>query len=421
VRITTPTADARIDLSGIDLFDATLYTSGDAHLAWQTLRAQAPVFWNPRPTGPGFWAVTRRADVRRVLRDHEEFTSERGTVLWMLGIPDPASGKMMAVTDPPRHKQIRAPLSRPLAQQAMPSYADGIRRVVREIVAPAWDSEEWDAAGAFARLPVASIALLMGLPDEDIERLLLWTYASIAPLDPHFSRGPMNATLLWAHHEIMDYFAHRVRERRAEPAPDLLSHLLTIEVRGRQLADDEVLVNCYSLLLGAAVTTSQAITASLIGLAEQGGGVGRWSPETDIAGAVEESLRWSSPTMHFMRYAQRDVVLNDVKISEGDAVAAWIASANRDETVFDRPYVFDPTRTPNRHIAFGNGPHRCVGQNLARLTLRVVFEEFFSKLATFELAAPPVHLVSNAAGGVVSAPMRLTFHPTARPPVPPRV
>lgn len=421
MRITTPPSDARVDLNSIDLFDATLYTSGDAHLAWQTLRAEAPVFWNPRPSGPGFWAVTRRDDVRRVLRDHELFTSERGTVLWMLGIPDPAAGKMMAVTDPPRHKQIREPLSRPLAQQAMPSYTDGIRRVVHQIVEPAWDSQVWDAAGAFARLPVATIAMLMGLPGEDVERLLQWTYASIAPLDPHFSRGPMAATLLWAHHEIMDYFAHRVRERRAEPAPDLLSHLLSIEVRGRRLADDEVIVNCYSLLLGAAVTTSQAITASLIGLAEQGGGTGRWSPDTDVAGAVEEALRWSSPTMHFMRYAARDLVLRNVKINAGDAVTAWIASANRDELIFDRPYLFDPTRTPNRHVAFGNGPHRCVGQNLARLTLRVVFEDFFAKLDSFELAAPPVHLVSNAAAGIVSAPVRLTFHPSARPAVAARV
>jgi cytochrome P450 len=418
MKITTPAADARTDLGGIDLFDAALYTSGDAHLAWQTLRAQAPVFWNPRPDGSGFWAVTRRADVRRVLRDHEVFTSERGTVLWMLGIPDPASGKMMAVTDPPRHKNIRRPLSQPLAQQAMPGYAADIRRLARQMVAPAWDCAVWDAAAAFARLPVASIAMLMGLPSEDIERLLQWTYACIAPWDPHFGKGHMGATLVWAHHEIMDYFAHRVRERRAEPAPDLLGHLISIEVGGRRLTDGEVIVNCYSLLLGAAVTTSQAITATLIGLAGQCGGVGRWDAGTDVANAVEEALRWSSPTMHFMRYALRDIVLHDVKIREGDAVTAWIASANRDESVFPDPYIFSPQRVPNRHIAFGSGPHRCVGQNFARLTLRIVFEEFFSKLDTFELAAPPVHLLSNAAAGVVSAPMRLTFLPAAKPSVP---
>src|SRR5262245_48998572 len=111
--MSAPAPDARVGLDGIDLFDADLYAHGDPHLVWQTLRAECPVFRNPRPSGSGFWAVTRHPTVRRVLRDYETFTSERGTVLWMLGIPDPAAGRMMAVTDPPRHTEIREPLGQP--------------------------------------------------------------------------------------------------------------------------------------------------------------------------------------------------------------------------------------------------------------------------------------------------------------------
>lgn len=407
LRITAPDPDARVDTRHVDLFDAQLYAAGDPHLVWQTLRAEQPVFWTDRPTGPGFWSVTRRSDVRDVLRDHGTYTSEGGTVLWMLGIPDPAAGQMMAVTDPPRHREIREPLGQPLAAKAMARYADWMNDLVDETTASAWDCDVWDLAQAFARLPVASIVQLMDLPRADVEYLMRWTYASIAPLDPHYRVGPMRATLLRSHHEIVEYFRAVVRDRRRNPGADLLSHLLTMEVAGRRMTESEIIVNCYSILLGGAVTTSQAITATVIALAERGGGEGRFPPGTATAPAVEEALRWASPTMHFMRYARRDVDLHGVRIGAGDAVVAWIASANRDAATFRDPYRLDLGRSPNPHLAFGSGVHRCVGHPLARLTLSTVFERFLSRLESFELAAPPVHLVSNAAAGVVNAPIRL--------------
>jgi cytochrome P450 len=406
MRITAPTPDARVDLDGVDLFDAQLYARGDAHLVWQTLRAHCPVFWSARPA-PGFWTVSRHADVRRVLRDHESFSSERGILLSSIGIPDPAAGKMVAVTDPPRLAPLRAPLARPLARHAVGDYAGWLREMVRSTVASARECDVWDAAAAFARLPVASIVTLMDFPREDVETLLSWVYAAVAPGDPHYRTGPRGTTLLRAHFEIMSYLRCRVAERRASPGPDLMSQLLNARAARRPMSDEEAIVNCYNVLLGAAVTTSQAITATLVALAEQGGGEGRWPAGTPIPSAVEESLRWSSPTIQFVRYARHDVVLHGTTIRAGDAVCASIASANRDEAVFDRPYAFDPARTPNPHLAFGSGVHFCVGQSLARLTLQIAFEEFFAKLDCFELAEPPLHLVSNLAAGVVSAPIRL--------------
>ena len=415
MRITAPAPDDRVGLDGIDLADADLYARGDPHLVWQTLRAQCPVYWNPRPFGSGFWAVTRHSTVRRVLRDYETFTSERGTVLWMLGIPDPAARKMMAVTDPPRHTEIREQVGRPFAPHLMSGNDAWVRALVRRTIAPAWDDAEWDVAAGFARLPVASVVAMMALPDEDVEHLLRWTYASIAPMDPHYATGPVAATLMQAHHEIVEYFTGAIRGRRAALGDDLLSHLMTMEVAGRRLTEEEVVVNCYSLLLGASVTTSQAIVAPLVSLAELHGGTGRWPADAPISTAVEEALRWSSPTMHFMRYAVRDVRLDGTLVRAGDAVVAWIASANRDESVFTEPYAFQPRRAPNRHITFGSGVHRCVGHPLARLTLRIVAEEFLAKLDRFELSGPVVHLRSNAAAGVVSAPMRCVLRPEARP------
>ncbi len=417
MRMTTPTPGERLDVAGVDLFDADIYAHQDPHLLWQTLREECPVYWNARPKGPGFWAVTRHAQVRDVLRDHERFTSEGGTVLWMLGVPDPASGRMMAVTDPPRHGELRAQIGAPFAPQVMPEHDDWLRALVRETIAPLWDGGTWDVAASLSRLPVATIVHLMRLPEADIDELTRLTYASIAPLDPHYATGSMQATLLRAHHEIVQYFTSAVEERRSALGADLLSVLAAMELDGSRLPVQDVVVNCYSLLLGAAVTTSQAMTGTLLGLVAAGGGEGRWDPDTPVKSVVEEALRWSSPTMHFMRYATEDTLVGDTEVRAGDAVVAWIASANRDPRVFDDPHTFDPRRTPNRHIAFGSGVHRCVGHPLARLTLTITAQEFFAALDSFALDTEPVHLVSNAAAGVVSAPMRFQLRDRSAVPI----
>jgi cytochrome P450 len=406
MRITAPPPAARADLAGVDLVDPDFYARGDPHLVWQTLRAEHPVYrhpWRDR----GFWVVTRHCDVREVLRDHATYTSERGILLSTLYEPDPAAGAMVALTDPPRHQRVRAPLSRPLARHSVAGHEPWLRTLVRETVAPAWECEVWDVAAAFARLPVAAIATLMGFPPSDVDFLLRWAYTAVAPRDPHYRLGTEAATLRRAHHELMNYLRHRVGERRARPADDLLGQLLRAEVGGRAMTEEEVIVNCFNLFLGAAVTTSQAVVAPMIALAEQGDGEGRWPADAPVATAVEEALRWSAPTMQFVRYARRDVPMHDVTIGAGDAVCASIASANRDERVFTRPHRFDPTRTPNPHVAFGGGVHYCVGQGLARLILGLVIEEFLARVESFELAGPPVHLASNLAAAVVSAPVRL--------------
>jgi cytochrome P450 len=407
LRITSTPPGAAVDLDQVDLSSLSLYTDGDAHQVWHALRAQRPVFWNGRPAGRGFWAVTRHVDVRRVLRDHELFTSERGTAVEMVGLPDLAAGKMMHATDPPCHQQFREPIQRPLSAQAVTGYLPMVRSLVDEMLAPVPESTHWDAAQELARLPVAVMVHLMNLPEADIGFLLRAAYASVAPDDPRYRAGSATETLKWSHSVIVDYFTRCVRDRRGALASDLLSHLISMEVGGRPLSDEEVVLNCFSLLIGGVVTTAQAVTATLIALAERGRGEGRWPAGARTAAMVDEALRWSSPTTHFMRYARRDTVLHGVTIRRGDPVTAWIASANRDEEVFDRPYVFDPGRQPNRHIAFGTGPHRCVGRQLARVVLQETFKQLMATVDTFELADPPTHLRSNLIAGVVRLPLRL--------------
>jgi cytochrome P450 len=410
MRITAPDPGARIELESINLADTSLYTSRDAHLVWQTLRKEQPVFWQQPAEGPGFWAVTKWADDRRVLGEHETFSSERGTAISMLGAPDPAAGLMMQATDPPRHQKLRKQLGKPFAASAMPAYTERIQAFVRDIVSSAEDGGVWDVAEKFSRLPMATGALLMGLPEADIDPLLRLAYASLAPQDPRFSDGPdrsERSTLRLAHYKLLEYFSERIAERRKNPSNDVIVHMMTIEPEGRPLTDMELLVNCVSLILGAVVTTSHAISATLIALADQHDGEGRWPEHLELKSAVEEALRWSSPVTHFMRHARRDTDIGDTKIRAGEAVTAWIASANRDEAMFADPYALDLQRAPNRHITFGSGSHLCLGSNLARVMLQHSFSELRARIEAFELAGTPGHLASNEIAGVLSLPLRV--------------
>jgi cytochrome P450 len=409
MRITAPSPGSLVPLDQVDLADVALYTDGDAHLAWQTLRAERPVFWQERPGGQGFWAVTRHADVRRILSEHQTFTSERGTAIAMLDAPDPAAGLMMQATDPPRHRQYRSRLGRPFSARAVHAHTQTIRSSVRQAMSPARDGGTWDAARAFSRLPMTVAAVLMALPEADVDLLLRLAFASLAPMDPAYNTGSGKAAAMFAHYDIIAYFRERIGERRKNVSDDLISHLLTIEIAGSRLTDEELLFNCLSLLLGAVVTTSQAISATLIEVAAQHGGEGRWPQDVPVESVAEEALRWSSPVTHFMRRARHDVEMHDTKIRAGDAVTAWIASANRDEAVFASPYTLDLGRSPNHHVAFGYGPHRCLGSNLARLMLREALAELIACVESFELAGTPRHLASNEIAGVVSLPLRLTF------------
>jgi cytochrome P450 len=416
MRITSPAEGARTSIDSINLADNDLYTHGDAHLAWKTLRAECPVYWQARRNGEGFWAVTRRADVCRVLGEHETFTSEGGTAISMLDAPDPAAGIMMQASDPPRHQQFREQLGRPFSPRAVRAYADRIRAFVQDAIEPARDGEVWDAAASFSRLPMTVGAMLMGLPDADVDPLVGLAYASLAPGDPHYRiAGSAGSIAVSAHFKIIDYFTRCIEDRKRNLAEDLISYLITAEIGGRRMTDEELMSNCLSVLLGAVVTTSHAISATLVALTEQYGGEGRWPDDMPIEAAVEEALRWSSPVNHFMRRARHDTEISGQKIAAGEPVAAWIASANRDERAFERPYELDFGRTPNRHVSFGSGPHLCLGSHLARLMLRNSFDELVTSIGSFELADPPVHLVSTEIAGVVSLPLRIRLRERLAP------
>jgi cytochrome P450 len=406
MRLNRPRDPGTVDLDSVDLVDSRLYGHGDPHSIWNAMRHRDPVSWHPVGDDLGFWSITKMADADLVLRDHTRFTSQRGTMLFLLGKDDPARGRQMAATDPPRHNRMRVPLQRALAPKAIEGYRGAIREEVRRVLAPALTGEVYDFAEHMMAMPMATAGRIMNLPRADWPRLTELTAMSIAPDDPEFAQpGGAQATLELAHRELFAYFHDIVRQRRREPGDDLISLLLDMRVEGERIEVGAVLANCYSLLLGANITTPFvpiAVLDELQGTAK----LHEWMNDRDaLTLGIDEAVRWASPANHFMRYAIADVELRGRKISAGDAVVVWLGAANRDDEYFTDPFTFNFRRKPNKHVAFGSGPHYCVGHSVARMSLRVLFEEMFATFEDFELAGEVEHLCSNFVAGIKHMPI----------------
>jgi cytochrome P450 len=407
VRISAESPACPADPGQVNLFDAGFYATQDPHPVWAAMRSSAPLHRQVLPDGRAFYSVTRYRDACQVLGDHQAFTSERGSLLNQLGHGDAAAGKMLVATDPPRHSAIRRPLNRMFTPRAVQHHADRIQDAVRMTLAPAGHGEVFDLAHQAAMLPMAVAAGLMDLPERDWAQLTSWTGMAAAPDDPAFRIGSAGATLAIAHHGLFEYFSRLQKDRTGTAGDDLIRHLMTMSADGRPLSREEVIVNCYSLLLGANATTPHTVTGTMLALIEHGDQYRAASADPSlIPGLVEEGLRWTSPASSFLRHARRRTRLTGGWVDEGDAVAVWVGSANRDEDVFPHAYRFDITRANNRHIAFGHGAHYCLGAALARITLRVFFEEALRRFEEFELAGEPARLKSNFIAGLTSLPVR---------------
>jgi cytochrome P450 len=332
--------------------------------------------------------------------------------LKMLGTEDPAGGHQMAASDPPRHTQARKSLLEMLTPVALRPQVPRIRAAIRQLLAPMTEELPWDMGMAMMMLPMLVSGVLMGLPEDDYADLVRAGMMTVAPDDKEFQvGGSSDATLHKAHHDLFAYFAQQVRERRRNPPDDLASRdligrLMTLRIDGSRLSDGEIISNCYSLLLGANVNTGHVISASILRLIDDPEQFDLWAHnETLFKLGIREALRWSSPVVHFRRHAVNDTVIRGQKIRRGDAVVAWIPSANRDEEVFEQPFQFVVSRHPNREITFGYGPHRCIGVAPAQITLELTLSEIFARVARFELAGKVEHLCSNFTAGIKHLPV----------------
>ena len=407
-------------LEDVDLFDPDAYLQGVPHDAFAKLRREAPVYRHPRVGLPPFWAVTRYHDAVEVSRDWATFSSERKGAL-LREPPEEAletQRLMMLNMDPPRHAKLRGLVNKGFTPRIVNQLTPAIRGICAEILDAVSERGECDfVREVAAELPLRVIAELLGIPRSDRHQVFEWSNTMIASDDPEWQRSPEES--MSAAMAMYAYANELALQRRDEPREDLVSVLMQAEVDegdpsgGRRLSEMEF--DLFFLLLAVAgnETTRNLISGGMLALIEHPDQARRLRGDPSLLEpAVEEMLRWVTPVMQFQRTAQRDTEIGGQRIAEGDRVAIYYVSANRDEAVFERPDRFDVGRSPNEHLTFGGGgPHFCLGANLARLEIRLMFEQLLDRLTHIELNGPPRRLRSNFINGLKEMPVR--FEPTS--------
>jgi cytochrome P450 len=394
----------------IDLLSPESFAGGQPHNQFDWLRENRPVAWQDEPGGKGFWAVTRHADVWAVDRDFQTYSSEP-TIM----IADPLSEvgafgpyKMMLMMDPPEHTAFRKLIRSEFTEPAARLRAERIQQLARQIVDAVIDRGECDFVSDVAgEMPSYVIAELMGLPLDDGRELDKLTDIIHTPPEalPPGAGGQAVA-------KMFEYGAGVIAEKRARPGDDLASRLLACEVDGRKLADPEFLLFFLLLVDAGGDTTRNLLSGGLLALLEHPDQMA-WL-KADLPGrlpqAREELLRWTTPVIYMRRTARKDVELAGQQIREGDKVVMYFGSANRDPEHVERPDVLDVSRPENAHIAFGEGPHGCLGKHIARVEIDAMLTEVLTRMRDFELAAPVEWLPSNFISGPKHMPLR--FKPT---------
>ena len=380
------------------LLDPELHADGDPHALWRWMRQNDPVCRHPATDYPEFWSVTRYEDIKAVYRDPATFSSAHGVLLRRTSQgDDPGAGLTLALTDPPRHKALRSIVADWFSTRSVRALEHTIDTAVRAVLARAIEQGECDFANDIAaRLSLYVIGGILGVPEADHENLFNWTNEAF-----HASAS------LAAHQSLLQYLIDLMYQRMIEPTGDLLSALVTGEIDGELLTEEEILLNCENMI-GATENGRLALIGGMQALLEHPDQWRRLREDRRLLpSAIEEILRWTSSATHSMRTATRPVVIGGRRIDAGDRVVVWLPSANRDESVFPDPDRFDITRSPNRHVAFGGGVHFCVGSALARAEARILLTGLMDLVGHVEQCGPVERVRSIAVSGPERLPVSL--------------
>jgi cytochrome P450 len=399
------------------LSDPGFFVGHDPHPLWKELRETDPVHWT-EGSGKPFWSVTRHSDIVAVVSEPTLYSSA-----YLIGLPSSpemeqvtpemlGSGEMMLMTDPPLHGAMRRAFNRLLLPRAVGRFEVPGPELVREIIEEAMARGECDfVVDVAARMPMAFICEIMGIPRNDWADMFKWGNMVAGNEDPEYQvdSGSALDTRQVGSRNIGSYCVRVALERRGSDGEDLLSVLGNATINGRLLSRTELAHNGL-LYVGAGLeTTRNAISAGLLALIEHPEQMDLLLEHPEIMPtAIEEILRWASPVTHFARVATADTELGGRKISAGDRVALWFPSANRDEAVFKDPYTFDLRRTPNEHVAFSKGEHFCGGAHLARLELRLTLQALLPRLRQIRIMGSVERLRSNFLAGIKHLPVRFT-------------
>lgn len=409
-----------VPLADVNLADLDVFEHNQAWGMFETLRAESPVHWTPETDGGrGFWSITRYEDIERIDKDPETFTSTKFTNLEEPPEEFQELRRSILESDGPRHQALRKLLMRDFSAAQLRRYEDFLRGLAAVTVETALQEEEFDFVEAIAAdYPIQVLVRLLDTPDEMTPQLIAWGNEIVGFTDPEYARVLVNSPEAekYKHlpfrspvsQEIFDYGRKLKAERTGSDRDDLISKLVNRLPEDGIPLDDKDFDNYFLLLVVAGnETTRQAISHSMKALMDNPEQL-QWfldhPDKTQVA--VEELIRWASPVYHFRRTATRDVELHGKTIKEGDKVVMWFPSANRDPEKFQDPYTLDLSRFPNDHITFGKGPHTCMGANLARFEIRILFETLLPRLESIEQAGDIVRVRSNFINGIKKFPVR---------------
>jgi cytochrome P450 len=407
--------EANADLTSHDTFVRCV-----PHATFTRLRREDPVAWVEEEGGEGFWALTKHSDVSMASRDFGRFTASRGIRIEQMAPDELEARRTMMEFDPPEHARLRRLVQPGFTPKVVATYEAAFRVLAGHVLDTVLPLGEFDFVTEISReLPIRLLCRLLGVPESNAARLVGWGDQMISNADPEYTPVVIDKVDTEEYRllpfrspaalEVFRYAEELALERRGMPQDDIITVLLTSEPDGQPLSDLEF-KNFFTLMMVAGnETTRHTISHGLIYLIDHPGQMEqlRADPAGLSVSATEEILRASAVTMHFRRTATEDIALRDKTIKAGDRVVMWYPSANYDEEVFEDPFAFDITREPNDHLTFGTGRHVCLGASLARLEVKVVFEELLKRVASVEITGPPARLRSNFINGIKHLPVKV--------------
>ena len=395
------------DKDDLRLSDPHVFATGNPHDVWTRLRKEDPVHLTASAVDRDYWSVTKHADVQFVLKNAELFSSQQSGVSLPTNkeMADPKkseharlaqAGAMLPTLDPPRHPKARAQFADRFTPKVVNALEDRVRMVTGKILDSVRDRRECDfVADIAARLPISTIFTMMDIPEADWPMLFNYANMHTAPEDPEFSIGTALETRQRGALGLVGYCRELALERRAAPGTDLLSLIAAVAIDGEKLSDDELGFLGHMFVIAGQETTRNSLSAGMLELMRNPQEMDRFRRTPSLLKtAPDEFIRWATPIAHLMRTATADVELGGKTIRKGDWVVNWLASANRDETVFKDPFRFDAGRSPNPHVSFGFGPHFCLGAFLGRLQIRVMMQTLMERFENIELAGDPQYVAS---------------------------
>ena len=408
-----------ITLANLDVFE-----NGAPWSLFADLRRESPIHWNEEEKpNSGFFSVTRYHDIVKVLRDSDTFTSERFTNLEEVDAEQEEARRSLLETDGTRHRALRRLLQGQFTPQAVAKYETFLRGLTATTLDNAFAKGEFDFVEEVAAdFPIQVLAKLLDVPESDTGQLIDWgnrmigfddpEHADVLINDPESEKYRLVPFKSPAALEVFAYGDELARQRKGKDGTDLVSVLINSPMSdGIALTERDFHTNFLLLVVAGNETTRHTISHTMNNLINNPDQLALLQERPDlIPWAVEEFLRYASPVYHFRRTATKDVELNGVNIKAGQKVVPWFASGNRDDSVFENPNKFDVTRNPNEHMSFGRGgPHMCLGNALARIELRVMFEDLVSRVDKVERVGDVDFLRSNFVHGIKRMPVKVTL------------